>query len=158
MVELFRISGQKRYRHFFYGSTQQTLDDMRTALLRDYPDMVIAGMYAPPFRALTAEEDREITARINDARPDFIWVGLGAPKQEEWMYDHRGKLDAVAVGVGAGFDYLAGNIKRAPRLMQALCLEWLYRLMQDPKRLWRRYVTTNAKFLRYIVREKLTGK
>ncbi len=74
------------------------------------------------------------------------------------MYDHRGKLDAVAVGVGAGFDYLAGNIKRAPRLMQALCLEWLYRLMQDPKRLWRRYVTTNAKFLRYIVREKLTGK
>lgn len=158
MVELFRISGQKRYRHFFYGSTQQTLDDMRTALLRDYPDMVIAGMYAPPFRALTAEEDREITAMINDARPDFIWVGLGAPKQEEWMYDHRGKLDAVAVGVGAGFDYLAGNIKRAPRLMQALCLEWLYRLMQDPKRLWRRYVTTNAKFLRYIVREKLTGK
>lgn len=154
MVELFRISGQKGYRHFFYGSTQQTLDDMRRALGRDYPDLVIAGMYAPPFRPLTEEEDREVTAQINAARPDFVWVGLGAPKQEEWMYDHRGKLSAVAVGVGAGFDYVAGNIKRAPGIMQRLCLEWLYRLMQDPKRLWKRYVVTNTKFVRYILRER----
>lgn len=154
MAELFRISGQRGYRHFFYGSTQQTLDAMAAALRREYPDMVVAGMYAPPFRPLTEEEDREIVGRINDARPDFVWVGLGAPKQEQWMYDHRGKLNAVAVGVGAGFDYLAGNIKRAPELMQALCLEWLYRLLQDPKRLWKRYVTTNAKFIRYIIRER----
>lgn len=154
MVELFRISGQKGYRHFFYGSTQQTLDDMRRALGRDHPDLVIAGMYAPPFRPLTEEEDREVTARINAARPDFVWVGLGAPKQEEWMYDHRGKFPAVSVGVGAGFDYVAGNIKRAPRIMQMLCLEWLYRLMQDPKRLWKRYVVTNTKFVIYILRER----
>lgn len=154
MVELFRISGQKGYRHFFYGSTQGTLDDMRTALQRDYPDMVIAGMYAPPFRALTEEEDKEIIEQINHAGADFIWVGLGAPKQEVWMYDHRGKLNAVSVGVGAGFDYLAGHIRRAPRIMQALCLEWLYRLLQDPKRLWKRYVTTNAKFIKYVIRER----
>ena len=158
MVELFRISAQKGYRHFFYGSTQETLDDMRTALRRDYPGMVVAGMYAPPFRPLTEEEDQKIIALINDARPDFIWVGLGAPKQEEWMYDHRGALNAVSVGVGAGFDYLAGHIRRAPRIMQALCLEWLYRLLQDPKRLWKRYVTTNVKFLKYICRENFCGK
>ncbi|MDE7205499.1 MAG: WecB/TagA/CpsF family glycosyltransferase [Lachnospiraceae bacterium] len=154
MVELFRISGKKGYRHFFYGSTQQTLDDMRTALQRNFPDMVIAGMYAPPFRPLTEKEDQEVTAQINDARPDFVWVGLGAPKQEYWMYDHQGKLNAVSVGVGAGFDYMAGNIRRAPRIMQVLCLEWLYRLMQDPKRLWKRYVVTNTKFVRYILRER----
>ncbi len=158
MVELFRISAQKGYRHFFYGSTQETLDDMRTALRRDYPGIVVAGMYAPPFRPLTEEEDQKIIALINDARPDFIWVGLGAPKQEEWMYDHRGALNAVSVGVGAGFDYLAGHIRRAPRIMQALCLEWLYRLLQDPKRLWKRYVTTNVKFLKYICRENFCGK
>ncbi|MEZ3444038.1 MAG: WecB/TagA/CpsF family glycosyltransferase [Lachnospiraceae bacterium] len=157
MVELFRRSGAKGYRHYFYGSTQETLDDMRAALERDYPDMVIAGMYAPPFRALTESEDKEIIAQINDARPDFIWVGLGAPKQEEWMYSHRDKLNAVSVGVGAGFDYLAGHIRRAPRIMQALCMEWLYRLLQDPKRLWKRYVTTNAKFIKYLMRERKTG-
>lgn len=154
MAELFRISGQKGYRHFFYGSTQQTLDDMRAILQRDYPDLVIAGMYAPPFRSLTAKEDQEVTARINDAGADFIWVGLGAPKQEEWMYEHRGKLNAVSIGVGAGFDYIAGNIRRAPRIMQVLCLEWLYRLMQDPRRLWKRYVVTNTKFVCYILRER----
>lgn len=95
-----------------------------------------------------------MTARINDAGADFIWVGLGAPKQEEWMYEHRGKLNAVSIGVGAGFDYIAGNIRRAPRIMQVLCLEWLYRLMQDPRRLWKRYVVTNTKFVCYILRER----
>lgn len=158
MVQLFRQSQKKGYRHFFYGSTQETLDGMRGALRRDYPDMVVAGMYSPPFRLLTAEEDKKVTELINNAKPDFIWVGLGAPKQEEWMYAHRGKLDAVAIGVGAGFDYLAGNIKRAPRLMQRLCLEWLYRLAQNPKRLWKRYVTTNIKFIGYIWKERRLKK
>lgn len=154
MVELFRIPAQKGYRHYFYGSTQETQDRMRAVLERDYPDVVIAGMYAPPFGPLTEQEDREIITQINDARPDFVWVGLGAPKQEEWMYDHRGKLNAVAVGVGAGFDYLAGNIRRAPQIMQVLCLEWLYRLMQDPQRLGERYATTNTKFIKYLFKEK----
>lgn len=158
MVELFRISGKKGYRHFFYGSTQQTLDDMRTALLKDYPNMEIAGMYAPPFRELTKQEAQEVITRINETRPDFVWVGLGAPKQEEWMYRYRGRLNAVSIGVGAGFDYVAGHIKRAPRIMQMLCLEWLYRLMQDPKRLWKRYVVTNTKFMIYICRERMKMK
>lgn len=158
MVELFRISEQKGYRHFFYGSTQETLADMKKALQRDYPGLAIVGMYAPPFRPLTKQEDQEITAQINEAEPDFVWVGLGAPKQEEWMYLHRGRLNAVAVGVGAGFDYLAGHIKRAPKIMQMLCLEWLYRLLQDPRRLWKRYVVTNTKFIFYLFRESVRRK
>lgn len=154
MVEIFKISHQRGYRHFFYGSTQKTLDAMKAVIDQDYPDMIVAGMYAPPFRKLTDEEDKEIIALINDTKPDFIWVGLGAPKQEEWMHAHMGKLNAVTIGVGAGFDYLAGYIKRAPWIMQVLYMEWLYRLVQDPKRLWKRYVTTNVKFVKYIFKEE----
>lgn len=158
MVEIFKISHQRGYRHFFYGSTQRTLDAMKAVIDQDYPDMIVAGMYAPPFRKLTDEEDKEIIALINDTKPDFIWVGLGAPKQEEWMHAHMGKLNAVTIGVGAGFDYLAGYIKRAPWIMQVLYMEWLYRLVQDPKRLWKRYVTTNVKFVKYIFKEEKKKK
>ena len=154
MKEMFMISKEKGYRHFFYGSTQNTIYDMRRALERDYPGMTIAGMYSPPFRPLTEEEDRKIIEMINSANADFVWVGLGAPKQERWMYEHRNKINAVMLGVGAGFDYFAGYIKRAPKWMQALSLEWFYRLLQDPMRLWNRYITTNIKFLKLIREEK----
>ena len=147
MLELFAISKEKGYRHYFYGATEETLQSMKEVLERDYPGIQIAGMYAPPYRALTPQEDAQIVAKINEARPDFIWIGLGAPKQEEWMYQHMGQLQGVLIGVGAGFDYLAGYIKRAPRWMQRMSLEWLYRLLQDPKRLWRRYFTSNVKFI-----------
>ncbi len=149
MVEVLRRSAVCGYRHFFYGSTQETLEEMKRVLIRDYPGAVIAGMYAPPFRKLTESEDVAVVELINESKPDFIWVGLGAPKQEQWMYEHREKVTGVMAGVGAGFDYLAGNIKRAPMWMQKLSLEWLYRLLQDPRRLWKRYVVTNAKFLYY---------
>ena len=158
MVEIFKISHQRGYRHFFYGSTQSTLDAMKAVIDKDYPDMIVAGMYSPPFRKLSDEEDEEIIRMINDSRPDFIWVGLGAPKQEEWMHAHMGRLNAVTIGVGAGFDYLAGYIKRAPWIMQVLYMEWLYRLVQDPRRLWKRYVTTNVKFLKYIFKEEKNKK
>ncbi|MCD8038367.1 MAG: WecB/TagA/CpsF family glycosyltransferase [Lachnospiraceae bacterium] len=151
MLELLNISG---YRHFFYGATDETLEAMKAAIAERFPGACVAGMYAPPFRNLTPEEDAAVVELINGAEPDFIWVGLGAPKQEQWMYAHRGMLCGVSIGVGAGFDYLAGDIKRAPVLMQKLCLEWLYRLLQDPKRLWKRYVTTNFKFLKYIWKEE----
>lgn len=147
MLELFAVSGEKGYRHYFYGATEETLQSMRKVIERDYPGMEIAGMYAPPFRTLTPQEDAEIVEKINESRPDFIWIGLGAPKQEEWMYRHMGQLQGVLIGVGAGFDYLAGYIKRAPRWMQKMSLEWLYRLLQDPRRLWRRYFTSNVKFI-----------
>lgn len=147
MLELFAKSREEGYRHYFYGATQATLDSMRQVIERDYPGMVIAGMYAPPFRKMTEEEDAQIVQQINAAQPDFIWVGLGAPKQEQWMYQHMGQLQGVLIGVGAGFDYLAGYIRRAPKWMQKMSLEWLYRLLQDPRRLWRRYFTSNVKFV-----------
>ncbi len=104
-------------------------------------------MYSPPFRELTEDEDREIVERINEADPDFVWVGLGAPRQERRMAAHRGRVKGLVVGVGAPFDYFAGNIGRAPEWMQEHNLEWLYRLIQDPKRLFRRYLATNSKFI-----------
>jgi len=110
-------------------------------------------MVSPPFRSLSAEEDAAEVEKINSSGADIIWVGLGAPKQENWMYDHRDKVHGVMIGVGAGFDYHAGNIKRAPMWMQKLSLEWLYRLMQDPKRLFKRYLVTNTRYL-WLTRTK----
>lgn len=149
MGEMFK---EKDVRQFFYGSTQETLDKLKEILEKDYPDINICGMYSPPFRTLSPEEDAEIVDMINASKPDIIWVGLGAPKQENWMAKHENRLDAVMVGVGAGFDYFAGNIKRAPMIMQKLSLEWLYRLMQEPKRLYKRYFSTNTMFLIYCHR------
>ena len=150
-----RMLAEKRdvpYRHYFYGSTPETLALLRQVLKRRYPGAVIAGMESPPFRPLTEEEDAAAVARINAARPDFVWVGLGAPKQERWMAAHRGKVQALMVGVGAAFDYEAGNIRRAPAWMQRCSLEWLYRLLQDPRRLFKRYFVTNTKFMWWALR------
>ena len=147
MKEMLKESADKHYRHYFYGSTQETLDILKATIEKNYPGAVIAGMYSPPFRPLTPEEDAAVIRRINETKPDFVWVGLGAPKQERWMAAHEDKVQAVMVGVGAAFDYEAGNIRRAPMWMQRHNLEWLYRLMQDPKRLFKRYLTTNIKYL-----------
>lgn len=147
MGEIFKITAQKGYRHFFYGSKQETLGLLEEKLNEKYPGIQIAGMYSPPFRSLTDEEDADVIKMINEAKPDFVWVGLGAPKQENWMADHQGKIDGLMVGVGAGFDYYAGNIQRAPQWMQKWNLEWVYRLIQDPKRLFQRYWHTNTKFI-----------
>ena len=153
MKELLRQSAAKHYRHYFYGSTQKTLDILRKKVEENYPGAVIAGMYSPPFRPLSPEEDEEVVRRINEAKPDFVWVGLGAPKQERWMAVHEDRVQALMVGVGAAFDYEAGNIRRAPMWMQRHNLEWLYRLMQDPKRLFKRYFVTNTKYLWWTWRQ-----
>lgn len=147
MGEIFKISAEKGYRHYFYGSKQETLDLLQQKLMEKYSGIQIAGMYSPPFRPLTKEEDKEAIDRINETKPDFVWIGLGAPKQEKWMAAHQGTIDGLMLGVGAGFDYYAENIKRAPMWMQKSNLEWLYRLMQDPKRLFKRYWSTNTKFI-----------
>ncbi len=133
--------------HYFYGGSEETIALLRERLRERYPHMKIAGMVSPPFRPLTKEEDEEAVSAINRSGADIIWVGLGAPKQENWMHAHKGRVRGVMIGVGAGFDYHAGNIRRAPAWMQRLSLEWLYRLMQDPKRLFKRYVVTNTRFL-----------
>lgn len=151
MPEVFKLSEKAGYRHFFYGSTEQTLDLLKNNLKKEYPKLEIAGVYAPPFRQLTKEEDKEIIQKINEAAPDFLWVGLGAPKQEIWMASHKDKVSAVMIGVGAGFDFHAGTVRRAPVWMQRCGLEWFYRLLRDPKRLWKRYVVTNSKFIWYMI-------
>lgn len=144
MGEIFSIPG---YRHYFYGSTQETLDKLKNELIKKYPGIQIVGMYSPPFRPMTDDEDKVIVELINETKPDFVWIGLGAPKQEMWMAAHQGKVNGLMIGVGAGFDYYAGNIERAPEWMQKSNLEWFFRLMQDPKRLFCRYLHTNTEFI-----------
>lgn len=151
MRELFeRDNG---LRHYFYGSSPETLEQLKENLVKNYPKLIIEGMISPPYRALTDEEDKKDIAAINESGADILWVGLGAPKQEQWMAAHQGRVNAVMIGVGAGFDYHAGVIERAPEWMQKLSLEWLYRLLQDPKRLFKRYWNTNLKFLRLVRKE-----
>ena len=151
MGEILKASAEKGYRHYFYGSTEETLEKLYEALNENHPGIQIAGMYSPPFRPMTAEEDVAVVKRINETEPDFVWVGLGAPKQEKWMAARQGVVEGFMVGVGAGFDYFAGNIERAPEWMQKCNLEWVYRLMQDPKRLFKRYLVTNMKFIWNVV-------
>ena len=158
MAEIFQQSEEKGYRHYFYGSKPETIRELKKNLLKKYPDLQITGMYSPPFRPLTKQEDEEVIEKINRTKPDFVWVGLGAPKQEKWMAEHKGKISGIMVGVGAGFDFHAGTVKRAPEWMQELCMEWLWRMMQDPKRLLPRYLDTNFAFLYYVIRQQRIAK
>ena len=147
MKELLKRSGEHGWSHFFYGSSEKTLSMLKEKIEKDYPGAKIAGMISPPYREISPEEDEEFVSKINESKPDFVWVGLGAPKQEIWMNAHKGRINAIMFGVGAAFDYESGNLKRAPKWMQKCNLEWLYRLMQEPRRLFKRYFITNLKFL-----------
>lgn len=147
------VSGESIY---LYGGSENTLDALRERLLNAFPGLRIAGHYSPPYRALTVEEDADVVDRINDSGASTVWVSLGCPKQEQWMAAHRGRIHAVMIGVGAAFDYHAGTLRRAPLWMQQRGLEWLYRLCTEPRRLWRRYVFTNTRFLLGAARQLLT--
>lgn len=155
MPAILKLSEEKGYTHYFYGSTEDTLAELRKALEKDYPCLQIVGMYAPPFRLLNEEEDKEAVERINAANPDFIWVALGAPKQEIWMYEHKNRVNGLMLGVGAAFDFMAGTTKRAPMWMQRLCMEWLFRIIQEPKRMFPRYLNTNFAFLWHTLWESV---
>ena len=147
MQKVFEISPQRGYRHFFYGSTIEILQCLCRNVSEKYNGIKIVGMYSPPFRELTLEEDKNVVRQINDSEADFVWIGLGAPKQEIFMAKHQGKINGLMIGVGAGFTYHAGKLKRAPKWMQENDLEWFYRLLQEPGRLFGRYGRTNTKFL-----------
>lgn len=153
MPALWKATENTPISHYFYGSSQETIDALRNKLSSKYPGLQIAGMEAPPFRPLTEEEDAQAVERINNSGASIVWVGLGAPKQERWMYEHQDEINALMLGVGAGFDFHAGTVKRAPGWMRNHYLEWLYRLIQDPKRLWKRYVTTNGKFVLLSIKD-----
>ena len=158
MPALWKATENTGISHYFYGSSQETIDALKRELLKKYPGLAIAGMEAPPFRPLTEEEDREAVRKINESGAQIVWVGLGAPKQERWMYEHRSSVNALMLGVGAGFDFHAGTVKRAPAWMRNHYLEWLYRLTQDPKRLWKRYVETNGKFILLSIKDAFSWK
>lgn len=154
MEAMFRQTCDGSLSHYFYGSTPDTIELLRKRLPEQFPGIRIAGMESPPFRKLTKEEDEAAIRRMNESGADIIWIGLGAPKQEEWMYEHKDKLNGLMCGVGAGFNFHAGNIRRAPVWMQRTGLEWLYRIFQDPKRLIGRYVKSNLAFFYYYVKDR----
>jgi N-acetylglucosaminyldiphosphoundecaprenol N-acetyl-beta-D-mannosaminyltransferase len=155
-LTLLLLTELKGARHLFFGSTPETLQGLRLALTRRFPSIQIADMISPPFRRVAVREDRPILDRINGASADVLWVGLGAPKQELWMDLNLDALRVpVCIGVGAAFDILAGRSRRAPLWLQRLGLEWAWRLSGDPARLWRRYFSTNGRFLATILGESV---
>jgi N-acetylglucosaminyldiphosphoundecaprenol N-acetyl-beta-D-mannosaminyltransferase len=140
MRKMTAVSSLHGYRQFYYGGADGVADKLKRALQNAHPNLRVAGTLCPPFRELTADEDQAEIDAINMARPDIVWVGLSTPKQELWMANHLGRIEApVMIGVGAAFDFLAGTKRQAPRWMQRNGLEWLYRLCSEPRRLWRRY-------------------
>ncbi len=146
---------------FLYGSSEETLEILKSKLQAAFPNLKIAGAISPPFREITNEEDDAFVEQINTSGAGVLWVSLGCPKQELWMAAHRGRINAVMVGVGAAFEYHAGAIKRAPKWMQDNGLEWFYRLVSEPRRLWKRYLVTNTLFVigavKQLAKFKLQG-
>ena len=147
MWQYCALAEQRGESVFFYGSTPETLEALQLRLIEAFPRLKIADAVSPPFRPLTQAEDEEVVDYINATGAGVVFVGLGCPKQEAWMAAHRGRIQAVMLGVGAAFDYHAGTLKRAPEWMRRNGLEWLHRLASEPGRLWRRYLLTNTLFV-----------
>ncbi|MGJ8561783.1 MAG: WecB/TagA/CpsF family glycosyltransferase [Litorimonas sp.] len=142
-------------RHFLYGATPETLEKLAARLHRDFPAAEIVGSFAPPFRALTSTEEAQIVRNIDATKPDIVWVGLGAPKQERWMARMRPKLASpVLIGVGAAFDFHAGRVRQAPAWIQSSGLEWAFRLAKEPRRLSRRYLRVVPTYLALLAMQR----
>jgi N-acetylglucosaminyldiphosphoundecaprenol N-acetyl-beta-D-mannosaminyltransferase len=152
MLALCARSREYGYRHFFYGTTPEVLDALTARLQARYLGLNVVGTYSPPFGPPGAEESLQIVRRIREAQPDVVWVGLSTPKQERWMAEHVERLGVpVLIGVGAAFDFHAGFKRQAPRWMQRSGLEWFFRLMSEPRRLFRRYLTNIPLFGWYLL-------
>jgi len=159
MIGLCRFAEENGLSVGFYGAKEEVIEAIKVRAARDFPKLAVAYAFSPPFRPLSAEEDADITAEIAAKAPDFLFVGLGCPKQERWMNEHRPRLNAVMLGVGASFDFFAGNVAECPPWLGRLGLEWLFRLTQEPRRLWKRYLVLNPRFavragLQAILRRK----
>jgi N-acetylglucosaminyldiphosphoundecaprenol N-acetyl-beta-D-mannosaminyltransferase len=146
-------AAERGWTQYFYGGAEGVAEELRDTFQERHPALKVDGVHCPPYRPLTEAEDAAVVAEMNSSKADIIWVGLGAPKQERWMAEHRDRLDAaILVGVGAAFDFHTGRLERAPLWMQRSGLEWSYRLYKEPKRLWRRYVLGIPRFLLGILR------
>lgn len=162
MREMTTVSSHRGYRQFYYGGAEGVPERLKQVLMEAHPGLKVVGTLCPPFRQLTLEEDQAVVDAINATRADIVWVGLGTPKQEIWMADHLGRIEApVMIGVGAAFDFLAGTKRQAPLWMQRNGLEWIFRLCTEPRRLWRRYayVVPGFAFLAVgeLLRRRLRG-
>src|SRR5216683_4642737 len=147
LMETFCRATGAKYRHFFYGGAPG-VSELLARLMEAQHGVRVAGTYSPPFRRLTEEEDRAIVSRIQEAAPDVLWIGLSTPKQERWMYAHRARLQVpVLMGVGAAFDLNTGRVRQAPRWIRENGFEWLFRLLAEPRRLWRRYIIGGSSFV-----------
>ncbi len=159
MNKLCGLSGERGLNIGLYGGGSDViLGLVQSNLVAQYPDIKIAYAFSPPFRALTDEENIAVINGINKAKVDLLFVGVGCPKQEIWMAEHRDHLTCVMLGVGAAFDFIAGNKKHAPRWIQHIGLEWLFRLCSEPGRLWKRYLKQNPRFIWYFLQQWLLGK
>ena len=158
MMRLCRKAAQTGVSIYLYGSTPETLAKLRAKLLEALPNLNIAGHESPPFRKLTEQETQETVQRINDSGAGLVFIGLGCPKQDQFAFEHKHAIRAVQLCVGAAFDFHAGTKKMAPAWMQKRGLEWLFRLTQEPGRLWRRYVETNTLFLALVARRVVLGR
>lgn len=147
MVSLCRYAEKNNLSVGFYGGRQEVIDAVTKRAAKEMPNLKIVYAFSPPFRSLNPEEDEAIAAKINAAEPDILFAGLGCPKQENWMWARKNKLKTVMLGVGAAFDFYAGNLKQSPEWMGNSGLEWLFRLTQEPKRLWKRYLILNPRFI-----------
>lgn len=157
LVEFCRATQGRGYRHFFYGGEPGVADALAKALAGRFPGLGVAGTLSPPFRPLTADEEELVHSRIEDTAPDILWVGMSTPKQEKWMAAQRAHLNVpVMVGVGAAFDLLTGRVRQAPAFMREHGLEWSWRLAQEPRRLWKRYLVHGSRFA-FNVTLELTG-
>jgi N-acetylglucosaminyldiphosphoundecaprenol N-acetyl-beta-D-mannosaminyltransferase len=156
MLSFCEATAGKGYRHFLYGGAPEVCDALDETLRQRYPGICLVGTYSPPYRPLTAEESADIVEMLNRVAPDIVWVGMSTPKQERWMHEHRKQLNAPAlIGVGAAFDINSGAKKQAPEWMREHGFEWLFRLLQEPRRLWRRYLVCGSQFVFLVLMEML---
>ena len=154
MREFSKTAGERGYKYFIFGDTEDTLQLLESKLSTDFPGLRIVGLCSPPFRPLTPEEDASIVRAINEAQPDVLWVGLGMPKQEWWIHEHRGRLNVpVVVGAGASLKFLSGSVNRAPAWVSSWGFEWLWRLFQEPRRVWHRVFVDAPQFVSLVVLE-----
>ena len=147
MVKLLKMANDESIPVGFFGSTTDVMSKLVQNVQREFPTVPIAYAYSPPFKQLSDEEDRQVTESINSSGAKILFVGLGCPKQEYWMHEHRGKVQAVMLGVGAAFDFFARTKPQAPLWVQKIGLEWLFRLVSEPGRLWKRYIIHNPRFI-----------
>ncbi len=158
MGALCELGEKSQFRIGLYGgATGEVLSKVKDNLIKEYPSLKIVFTYSPPFRALTEAEDRKVVDEINANDVDILFVGIGCPKQERWMAEHKGKVNAVMLGVGAAFDFISGEKSHAPIFLQKLGLEWLFRLCSEPRRLWKRYLKQNPRFMFYFFRQWVFG-